>query len=446
MFRSRPLPSLLPAAAGLLLLACEEPPSLSEVTEDPGPGTVMTLSWTTGRPTHALVEYGIGALDHTLELPEAATRASAHLLGLAPGLEAEYRVTVFDGDAEVGAAEGTFNTRAQPRTFPSFLIEGEAGEDAGWVVTSMFGGQGGALLLDTAGTISWWATQEGAASVTDAQLTPDGRDIEYLRFNTVAEDPANLVDSIGEIVARPVFGGETSTTDIHPGHHAFVHQTDGTLLWPVYDFREVDGVWVRGDTVMKRTPDGTVTAFWSTWDTFTYDPGFDYDGSGWTHVNGLTWDETDGATYVSIRNLNCVVKLDEAGKVVWQLGGADSDFTFSGRRTFTHQHRLRPLENGHVIVFDNGANAAEGSRVVEFALDEAAGTATEVWSYEPGLFVYSLGDLWRLPSGNTLVSWGTLGRFELIDGGGESFWSMSADIGEGFGFGEPLASLDGFGG
>jgi hypothetical protein len=69
-----------------------------------------------------------------------------------------------------------------------------------------------------------------------------------------------------------------------------------------------------------------------------------------------------------------------------------------------------------------------------------------VWSYSGGLFVYSLGDVWRLPSGNTLVSWGSSGRFELVDPAGVSLWSMSADIGGGFGFGEPLASLEGFGG
>ena len=412
----------------------------------PGPGTVVTLRWETDRATHATVEYGTDGEVHTLELPDDALTQEAHLVGMAPGMEAQYRVRVYEGSELAQEREGAFNTRAHPKAFPHFLVEGDPGDDAGWIVTSMFGGQGGALLVDTDGAISWWVSQEGAATVTDAQLSPDGRDVEYLRFTTTAEDPDNLIDSVGEVVTTPVLGGDATTTDIHPGHHGFARQPDGTLIWPVYDFRQVGEEWVRGDSVQRRAPDGSVEPLWSAWDSFTWEPGLDYGGSGWTHVNGLTWNPDDGATYVSIRNLSCVVKLSEDGSLLWKLGGTQSDFTFSGTRSFTHQHRLRPLENGNVLVFDNGANAGDGSRVVEFALDEAAGTATEVWSFTPGLFAHSLGDVWRLPSGNTLVSWGTLGRFELIEPNGVSVWSMSADIGEGFGFGEPLATLEGFGG
>jgi hypothetical protein len=176
---------------------------------------------------------------------------------------------------------------------PHFTVEGDAGDDAGWIVTSVFGGQGGAAVVDTDGVLSWWVTQDEVASVTDAQLTPDGRGIEYLRFSTTAEDPENLLTSVGEVVRKPVFGGAPEVTDIHPGHHAFACLPDGTLTWPAFDFREVDGVWVRGDAVMEQAPDGTVTQLWSTWDTFTWQPDTDYGGSGWTHVNGLTWDEAE---------------------------------------------------------------------------------------------------------------------------------------------------------
>jgi hypothetical protein len=438
-----PSPALIPL---LLAAGCQLVSTTPVVVEKAGPGTVLGLSWETPNPRSARVDYGVGDLDQTIELAESATSQSVSLVGLPPESDASYRVTILDDGDTVAEVEGTYATPAPPRSFPTLTVEGDPQAEPLWVVTSLVGSKAGAVVVDTEGVVTWWHSVGGTASLTDAQLSADGTEIDYLRFASTGEDPSQLENTLGEIVTQPVLGGPPQRHDIHPGHHGFARKLDGSYLYPVYDFREVDGVWVRGDNVVQLAPDGTQTVLWSTWDSFTYDPEALIDGSGWTHANGLTWDEDEQVIYVSLRNLNCVVKLSAEGELLWKLGGPDSDFSFSGARGFDHQHRLRPLEDGHVLVFDNGPSANVGSRVVEFALDAEAGTATEVWSYSGGLFVYSLGDVWRLPSGNTLVSWGSSGRFELVDPAGVSLWSMSADIGGGFGFGEPLASLEGFGG
>jgi hypothetical protein len=88
------------------------------------------------------------------------------------------------------------------------------------------------------------------------------------------------------------------------------------------------------------------------------------------------------------------------------------------------------LENGNVVLFDNGSaqlgNSAAGcvdpenpqgpgsarpfTRVTEYELDPDAHTATLVWSYQPDLdgqdpFAFFAGSARRLANGNTLIGW-----------------------------------------
>jgi hypothetical protein len=142
----------------------------------------------------------------------------------------------------------------------------------------------------------------------------------------------------------------------------------------------------------------------------------------WAHCNAIEVD-SDGNLLLSSRHLDEITKIDRAtGDIIWRLGGAEcrnneftflDDFLVEGSDTlffgFSHQHGVRRLANGHILLFDNG-NLKEGqfSRAVEYELDETSLTARRVWEYRntPDIYSSEMGFAQRLPNGNTLIGWG----------------------------------------
>ena len=74
-----------------------------------------------------------------------------------------------------------------------------------------------------------------------------------------------------------------------------------------------------------------------------------------------------------------------------------------GRGRVSAQHDAQMLENGHILIFDNGLDRAR-SRVIE--LDPV--TREIVWEYGVGddeeFFTPGRGGAHRLPNGNTLIA------------------------------------------
>ena len=73
------------------------------------------------------------------------------------------------------------------------------------------------------------------------------------------------------------------------------------------------------------------------------------------------------------------------------------------------QHDARRLENGNIMIFDNGDQRdIPLTRITEYLVDEQEMTATLIWSYSHPNELVSLnqGSAQRLENGNTLISWG----------------------------------------
>jgi hypothetical protein len=126
---------------------------------------------------------------------------------------------------------------------------------------------------------------------------------------------------------------------------------------------------------------------------------------------------------MSLRHLDRVIAISpQLDRISWRIGRFGSDFSFpNATDRFYHQHYARMLENGNLLLLDNGNGrpAAEGglySRALELALDWDSMTATKVWEYRhqidtnSGVPVYKyadkVGTAHRLKNGNTLVLFG----------------------------------------
>lgn len=93
-----------------------------------------------------------------------------------------------------------------------------------------------------------------------------------------------------------------------------------------------------------------------------------------------------------------------------QLSALASDFTIASDplNGFSAQHCVRVIDNGHLILFDNGtSHSTVASRAVEYQLDLGAHTATMVWQYHhtPEIYTQFTGSVQRLQNGNTFIGW-----------------------------------------
>ncbi len=133
----------------------------------------------------------------------------------------------------------------------------------------------------------------------------------------------------------------------------------------------------------------------------------------WMHGNSIEIDE-DSNIIISNRISSEVIKLDrDNGQVIWILGGANNQFTIinDDYNGFSRQHDVRRLENGNLLLFDNGNDHEPPiSRAVEYELDEINMTANLVWdfSHPEGYVGLAMGSAQRLPNNNTLINWGRL--------------------------------------
>ncbi len=139
-------------------------------------------------------------------------------------------------------------------------------------------------------------------------------------------------------------------------------------------------------------------------------------GRDWSHANAVVR-RPAGGWLVSLRHQDALVALDDEGVIEWILGDPGgwvepwSDLLLSAvgeLRWPYHQHGPDWGEDGTLWVFDNGneggtpygpATPREGSRVVGYRLDEAAGTVEQVAE----LARTATGDLSSGSMGNVVV-------------------------------------------
>ena len=136
----------------------------------------------------------------------------------------------------------------------------------------------------------------------------------------------------------------------------------------------------------------------------------------WTHTNTCLV-LPDGNVLVSFRVLDTVAIVDKKnGEFAWKWG----------RNQLGHPHNPNLLENGNLLIFDNGFHSIAApfprSRVVE--VDPA--TKEIRWEYQtrPGWEFFSafISGAQRLPNGNTLICEGMTGRLFEVTHEGTIVW------------------------
>lgn len=128
------------------------------------------------------------------------------------------------------------------------------------------------------------------------------------------------------------------------------------------------------------------------------------------HCNSV-YEDKNQDLIVSFRNTSQIIKINrQTGSIVWRMGGKKNEFEFINDplNGFSAQHHAQIIENGNLLLYDNGnQHEPPQTRVLEYAIDEANKTAELVWSYQiDGKFTEFTGSVQRLPNGHTFIGWG----------------------------------------
>ena len=142
----------------------------------------------------------------------------------------------------------------------------------------------------------------------------------------------------------------------------------------------------------------------------------------WTHVN-TCFVLPDGNILTSFLKLNTIAIIDKAtGNFKWRWGPGQ----------LGHQHDPNMLDNGNILVFDNGTHRPDSSIIpygmINFSrVVEVNPESNEVvWEFRDEQLLYFhacfISGAQRLPNGNTLICEGPLGRFFEVTPDKELVW------------------------
>ena len=298
----------------------------------------------------------------------------------------------------------------------------------GYTLVSTNGGKF-AALLDMEGRICHrWEYHEG---ITYAVLLPNGQLVGRTPLPPDFEETEGLGGSGGSIVELDWDGVKVWECRDPWMHHDFERSLTGNTLYLRWEPMPADlsarvrggrrtpddPVQMLGDTIREVDGDGETAAEWRIWERMSVEKDVicPLDGRReWTHANSLSMTK-DGDFLVSFRQTSSVAIFSrETGDITWQWGGGE----------ISHQHHATQLEDGRILVFDNGSHSTgrSTSRVIE--VDPETGEIE--WTYEgspPASFYSSyISGADRLPNGNTLICEGAHGRLFEVTRRGEIVW------------------------
>jgi len=174
------------------------------------------------------------------------------------------------------------------------------------------------------------------------------------------------------------------------------------------------------DVIIEIDSKGNIVWDWHAYDHLDYEQDqicpLDH-RTEWTHANTCTVVD-NGDILFSARHLNMICRIDKkTKKCIWKWG----------YNKLAHQHEPTLLDNGNILVFDNGEHRVNFSKYSFSRVIEYNPIKNKIeWEYkdEPpfAFFCSNQGGAQKLPNGNVLITDTMFGRIFEVTMEGEKVW------------------------
>lgn len=378
-----------------------------EIAGEPSPqiGTVGIVDWSTTLTglTNVRIEFRLddpkpGELNLGSGGDISTNEARALMLGLKPNRSYTYHLIASAG-ATVCVSED--HTLVTPETPDVPLIEQSTNLPAaranGFIVAGAHSDAGG-VIIDADGEVVWWF-QTGFITVR-AHMDWAGRHMWMMALNAATGGAADD----GKLVRVSMDGSEPANIDgTDFAHHDFAVAPDGVTTFLMGDGENPAD---SASFLVERSPEGIYTSL------TRIDSDSLLAGSGENHANALRYVAHEDSYTVSDLYLNTVAKFNRQGECTWQMSSACEPTTNCVAESLpgSHGHQLLPNGNLIYIAASDFGEINSPAREYRFNLVNGSLVAEEVWSYtSPEYGTMILGDVQRLPNGNTLLTYSVPG-------------------------------------
>lgn len=222
-------------------------------------------------------------------------------------------------------------------------------------------------------------------------------------------------------------------------HHDQNHLDDGTILYTTLQpLTSEEAASVSGGIPGSEAPDGKMYSdcikhvdaegnllwFWRLIDNvspsdFPLQPHYTRDH--YPLINSVSVLK-DGNILASLRSVSAVIIISrETGKVLWHLDST----------VIAQQHHATELEDGSIMIFDNGVYRHQESFPYSRVIQVDRATKQILWKYQDPhpmtFFTPFMGAAQRLANGNTLITEAAVGRVFEVTPAGSICWEYIVD-------------------
>ena len=379
--------------------------TLASAMNSAAPGTIGIVTWTVNVAslTEAHIDFGLDTTyGVTAPVDLTLTDHRTLLLGMKPAKTYHFRVVARDAATTYNSNDYTVMTGPATTTvsISRFQVMNATARKPGFIITSYWSGTGSAVpfILDRDGEIVWWGRSGPAGGIARARMSADGKNM----WMTSASNTGNPIQRL----SMDTLDAQTYSNAV--GSHDLTPVTGATMAFLEYGESDCNSIY-------EIDPSGTKKEIFESTGVVP---------SSGCHGNALRYSQKeDQYTFSDV--MSDVYVLNRAGQLQWKLSQKVTNGNMAWGR-IQHGHQL--LDNS-IIILANAGGGSMMSAMIEYSL---AGQEMRRWA--PGDYTANLGDVQRLPGGNTLVTFSNASVIKEIDGQNNVLVQINGASGTRFGY------------
>jgi hypothetical protein len=362
---------------------------LASAINSKSPSTIGIVTWSISgaTPTSANIEFGPDTTyGMTASADLTATNYQTPLLGMKPSATYHFRVVAATGSTSCTSQDYTVQTGAKTTSvsISNFNVKNEAARKRGFIVTSYWQGSGLSVpfILDADGEIVWWYAGGPSAGIARARMSADAKNMWMVVPTLSSGGPVQRVSM--DTLDSQTYSSTKASHDIAA--------VSGSLMAFLDYSTTCNGI-------IEIDPSGTTKKV------------FDAQGvipSSGCHGNSLRYSKTEDVyTYSDLQS--DVYVINRSGSVEWRL----SDLVSGGNSSWAGKQHGQQLLDNSIIIFANSGSSSSASAAIEYSLQGQL-----IKKFTSGGYTANLGDVQRLPGGNTLITYGNGHNIQEVDSSG----------------------------